>query len=121
MTAYAVTVDKNTSYFAVTPTAEDPTAVIHVQEIKVASGTRSGDYPVGYGQTQIEILVTAQDGTKKPYVITVNRPLSADASLASISTNKGTLNPVFNSETTDYTMNLNRSVEAISIWGCQTG
>lgn len=115
-TDYEVTVDTVTGFFAVTPIAEDSTAVIRVNNMLVVSGQMSGDYAIEYGDNLMTISVTAEDGTVKDYLVTVHRPSSSDATLSAINTNHGLLTPVFNNNTTDYILALERSVSEVEIW-----
>jgi len=68
-----------------------------------------------YGANTITTVVTAQDGTThKTYTITVNRPLSSNANLASLALSSGTLSPVFNSATTSYTASVSNATTSIT-------
>ncbi|MBN2794645.1 MAG: cadherin-like beta sandwich domain-containing protein, partial [Clostridia bacterium] len=115
--SYEVTVATDTTSFSITPSAADADAVIRVENMVVASGDASGFYLIDYGENIITVSVTAQDGTTKNYFITVHRPLSSEVRLSSIVTNHGILEPLFDSETSSYNLNLDRTVEELVLWG----
>jgi gliding motility-associated-like protein len=70
--------------------------------------------PVGTSTTNI--VVTADDGiTTKTYTLKVTRAPSANANLASLTINKGSLSPVFSSATTAYTASVDNSVTSVSV------
>jgi hypothetical protein len=62
------------------------------------------------------VIVTAQNGTPKIYLITVNRAaLSADNNLEALSVSPGTLDPAFSAGTTQYTVDVATGVTAITV------
>ncbi|MBC9783577.1 DUF4347 domain-containing protein [Heliobacterium chlorum] len=69
---YTATVPYNISSTTVTA-AVDATAALRVNGIDVASGLPSDSIPLSVGPNTIYIIVTAQDGTKKTYTVTVTR------------------------------------------------
>ncbi|MBE5818334.1 MAG: cadherin-like beta sandwich domain-containing protein, partial [Clostridiales bacterium] len=83
-----------------------------------ATATLSSDYTnkaLAVGNNTIEITVTAQDGTPKVYTVTVIRAeASTDATLKELGLSTGTLSPVFNSATTEYTVTVPYNVESIT-------
>jgi hypothetical protein len=116
-TGYAVTLPNATLKFTVTPTVNEPHAIVEVKQdggsfATVASGTASGDLDApaadGTTPTTITLRVTAENGTVKLYTITVQRSaaLSADARLESVSINPGGPIPAFASATTSYAVTL---------------
>ena len=72
-TAYTATVDNNVDSLTVTPTAADSNATIAVNDSAVASGSPSEAIALTIGLNIIKVVVTAEDGTKKTYTITVTR------------------------------------------------
>ena len=52
--------------------------------------------------TEIDIEVSAEDGTIGHYIIKIKRLSGKDASLQSLGVNKGTITPKFDSETDEY-------------------
>lgn len=73
-TAYTATVPNATGSITVTPTADDATATIKVNNTPVATGAASGSITLNVGANVITTVVTAQDGaTTKTYTVTVTR------------------------------------------------
>jgi gliding motility-associated-like protein len=97
-TTYTTSVSNATASVTITPTTQDATATIKVNAVNVTSGTASGSIALPVGQTIINTVVTAQDGTTThTYSVTVTRAPSSDALLsiikltpASVLTNTGT-------------------------------
>lgn len=76
---YDATVAPNAATCTVTPTAEDPTATIKVNNVTVPSGSASGDIPLAWFPeiTNIAIDVTAANNSStQHYVIAVIRPIA---------------------------------------------
>lgn len=71
--------------------------------------------------TDVKIIVTAENGSTKTYVIKVkrgkdpNKPLSNNNYLASLSVNNGILSPVFNKDKTNYVVYLPFEIDSIEI------
>ncbi|KPD07723.1 hypothetical protein AM501_13880 [Aneurinibacillus migulanus] len=63
----------------------------------------------------IPIVVTAQDGGKKTYTVTVEREKSGNVHLRNLTVNHGTLTPAFSSETAQYQLNVDHSISSISL------
>ena len=72
-TAYTATVDNNVDSLTVTPTAADSNATIAVNDSAVASGSASEAIALTVGANTIQVVVTAEDGTKATYTITATR------------------------------------------------
>ena len=88
----------------VTPTAADPGAAIRVDGQAVASGTASAPIALMVGITNIEIVVTAADGTVKTYQVAVTRdPEASDADLDALALNLTALDQAFQSALLNYT------------------
>ncbi len=107
VTAYGVTVPNTTTSLTVTPTKEDGNATIQAQVngggyATVASGTASGALPINVGINNIDVKVTAQNGsTIKVYTITVNCA-SQNADLSNLQMSIGSLSPAFSSSIISY-------------------
>ncbi|BBI34914.1 S-layer homology domain-containing protein [Cohnella abietis] len=69
------------------------------------------------GPNQIQIVVTAQDGTVNPYNLTVNRAPapSSNADLSDLILSSGVLSPEFASGTIAYTSSVANAVQSIAI------
>ncbi len=85
---YAASVPFAASSTTITPTSNDPNAIIAVNGSIVTSGTASGAIPLSVGLNTISIVVTAQnDITTKTYTVAITRrPASSNALLASVTT-----------------------------------
>jgi len=83
-TEYLVVMDPESNDLIITPTASDDGARITVNGTPVVSGSPSPPIEVGENGTQVDILVTAEDGTTKTYILMVIRAnyASSDAFLA---------------------------------------
>ena len=57
----------------VTPTAADGNATIAVNDTAVTSGSASSAIAINVGPNTIKVVITAEDGAKKTYTITVTR------------------------------------------------
>ena len=72
-TSYAVSVAYEVAEAVVTPTASHGRATIAVQGVPVESGAGSAAVALGVGETRVETVVTAEDGSSRTYVIGVTR------------------------------------------------
>ena len=103
---YSLTVENNVTSLTITPTTESTAATA------VVSGN-SGF--VTTGNNAIDILVTAEDGTTNTYTINVTRKKSSNCDLSGIGLSSGALDPAFNADKINYTVNVSRTVENITI------
>ena len=105
--SYTVNVTNSVTSITVSATPADVNATV----------TGTGSHPLIVGDNQINVVVTAQDGTtKKTYTITVFRPgINNNANLSALSVNQGSLSPAFNANTTDYTVEVANSVTSITV------
>ncbi|MCL2042179.1 MAG: cadherin-like beta sandwich domain-containing protein [Bacteroidales bacterium] len=110
ITNYTVNVAYLVTTITITGTAQSAYATVTGNVINA---------PLTVGNNLFTITVTAQDGiTIKNYAVTVVRSASsANANLASLTVNPGALNPAFSPNMTNYTVNVEESVAAISITG----
>ena len=72
-TAYTATVDNSVQSLTVTPTAVDGSAAIAVNDAAATSGSASEAIALTVGANTIQVVVTAEDGTKATYTITATR------------------------------------------------
>ncbi len=88
-TAYTATVANNVTHVKLTPTVSDTGATVKVGKAgslaAVTSGSASGAIVLVDGANEIKVEVTAEDGTKKTYTVTVTRQ-AADTTGPTIST-----------------------------------
>lgn len=113
---YSAKVNNSTASITVTPTASGPGAKIKVKGVEVTSGATSQAIALNTGENVIPVAVTAEDGSStKTYTITVTRAKSSNADLSSLSTSSGTLNPVFQSGTQTYTVDVPNNITSIAV------
>ncbi|MGF7040599.1 cadherin-like beta sandwich domain-containing protein [Mucilaginibacter lappiensis] len=113
---YLASVTNAVSNITITPSAANAAAIIDIGGTTVASGSGLS-IPLNLGDNLISITVTAADGTTtETYTVTVNRAApSADATLAGLSTDAGTISPVFDTSTTSYTATVDNGVSSITL------
>jgi hypothetical protein len=70
---YTQSVTNNVSSITVTPTVNQANATVTVNGTAVATGVASSSIGLNVGANTITTVVTAQDGTKKTYALTVTR------------------------------------------------
>ena len=121
-TKYTAVVTNSVRSVTVTPTASDSNATIRVRmrdgNVVLNSGDTSPARLLGVGPTAIPIQVTAQDGSRKTYTVTVNRApanASSDATLRTLTISGAALTPTFDSDTTDYTTVVANSVRSVTV------
>jgi alpha-tubulin suppressor-like RCC1 family protein len=77
---YTTSVSSDTSFVTVTPIVAESHAALKVSGVAVTSGSASNPITLGFGDTAISTVVTAQDGsTTKTYTVTVTRPINAQS------------------------------------------
>ncbi|WP_158212485.1 cadherin-like beta sandwich domain-containing protein [Lysinibacillus odysseyi] len=96
---YTATVPYTTTEVPVTAIAADSNAEVHI--IGASNGKVLLDTD---GSTNIQVEVTAEDGTVKTYTIVVTEaPPSSNADLSNLTISTGPLNPVFSKDKISYT------------------
>lgn len=113
-TSYTASVTLSVNSITVTPTVSDVDATVTVDSAPVTSGTASGAINLSVGANPIPIEVTAHDGTKKTYTVTVTRA-SDDASLSGLTLSSGSISPTFASGTSGYTASVANGVNSITV------
>jgi alpha-tubulin suppressor-like RCC1 family protein len=114
-TNYTASVPSAVKSLQVTPTVMDSTASVKINGVAVASGSASASIPLSVGSNTIQVVSTAQDGSRvSSYTITVFLP-SAVSSLAGLSLSSGTLSPIFASGTMTYTASVLSSVKSLQM------
>ena len=85
-TSYAATVADTITHVKLTPTVQDTgKATVAVDGSTVRSGSPSAAIALREGANAIGVRVTAEDGTRKDYVVTVTRQAAARSSNANLS------------------------------------
>ncbi|HEY8929836.1 MAG TPA: cadherin-like beta sandwich domain-containing protein [Mucilaginibacter sp.] len=110
---YTAAVVNSVSSVTLTPTASDPSNVIKVNDVIVASGTASGSIALNEGDNTITTTVT--DGTTtNTYSIKITR--QAPAILASLTLNPATsLSQVSGPDFRDYTARVGNSISSVTV------
>ena len=109
-TSYTVDVATSVTSVTVTARAQDAGASVSIngQPTTNLLVTLSG----AGTNTPISIVVTAPNGSQKPYLVTVNRGApGANNNLQSLSVSPGSLAPAFTPNTTNYTVNVADTVD----------
>ena len=115
-TNYTQNVSHNVTSIQVTPIVTDATATVTVNGNSVLSGQTSTPISLQAGSNTITIVVTAQSGATKTYVIQVNQMSpSTNADLSSLTLSSGPLNEGFDPARTSYTQNVVQSVTSIQV------
>ena len=98
-TNYSVTVDKTVNSLGLKAVANDSKATVKIE----------GDKDFVVGENTVTITVTAENGTKKIYTVTVIKTATAEAPLVDLGVKGYELNKEFNPEELEY------SVEAMGV------
>jgi hypothetical protein len=113
---YTVDVANTDGSVSVTPTLQDTNATMTVNGQDTDSGqARSITLNPAGQSTAIRVIVTAQNGNQKTYLVTVSRGISANNNLQSLTISPGTLTPAFSAGALDYTVNVASTVGSVSI------
>lgn len=105
ITEYTISVPNTTTRIEVAATKEDETATV----------TGTGTKDLVSGENIIDIKVTAEDGTEKTYKLKVDRALSGNNYLSSLSADEGTLNPEFDKDETSYTIAIPNEKDSLTL------
>jgi len=112
-TAYTASVSNSATGLTVTPTQAHAAATITVNNQAATSGSPSS-ISLQVGTNPIAIVVTAQDGTKKTYTVTVTR-LSNDPTLSGLTLSAGTLAPPLPNPAPVYTASVPFEVSSLTV------
>ena len=108
-TSYSLTVPNNVSSVTLNATKESAKATL----------TGTGNKSLSVGANNISVVVTAENGNKRTYTITVTRQSaiqkSSDNSLKDLSVPGYTLSPVFNKDNLDYTLKVPNDATKIDV------
>ncbi len=114
---YTANVTSGVSSVTVTPTRQDPNATITVNGTPATSGQGRSVTLNGAGaNTLITIVVTAPNGTQKPYTVNVERAaLGGNNNLQNLTVSPGALSPTFNANRTNYTVDVGSGVTSVTV------
>lgn len=108
ITQYYITIPENISNINITANPEDSKANVQI----------TGNNNIPSGASKIRIIVTAENGNKKEYVINVtktNNPELSNSNLENLAIENMTLVPEFNSDITDYTVEFFEDLDKLNI------
>lgn len=113
----SLTFDSNTTeYSCQVENSVSSTTVAATANSSVATIEGTGSYTLTSKSTKnISVVVTAQNGTKKTYTVSVYRKPSTDATLKSLTISPGTLSPTFAKATTAYTVSVDYNVTSMTV------
>jgi hypothetical protein len=116
-TSYTVSVGGRVGSITVTAAPDDSGARMTINGLSTNAGqARSISLGPDGSSTEIQIIVTAQNGSQKPYIITVNRAaLSSDNNLEALTVRPGDLEPAFASETENYAVEVPTTVTSVTV------
>jgi hypothetical protein len=113
--SYNASVANNVAAVAVTPTAANIFATIHVNGSVVTSGKASQNIPLNVGSNTISVLVTAQNGiTTTAYTIMIMR-ISNVSTLSALALSSGSLAPSFTTNILNYTATVANATTEITV------
>lgn len=106
---YNCSVDYNIDKAVISAVCKDESATVKY------NGQSSNTVPLSYGQNNIKVTVTAENGVSKNYYITVTRLLSDNCRLSRLSVNEGRISPDFSPAITDYEITVDPETTELSI------
>jgi hypothetical protein len=115
LTSYFLRVEENVTSLIVTPTSHDPSASILVNGDQAVSGHAFTIDNLQPGDNQVQIEVRTSDTTFRYYDITIHRKDYSVVKLTSLEVSSGSLIPMFNPDTSDYSLNLLYTDSLLSI------
>ncbi|UUZ81306.1 cadherin-like beta sandwich domain-containing protein [Paenibacillus sp. P26] len=113
-TSYNATVNHNVYTIGVTPVLQDRTATLKINGVSVID-QQQHLVSLEVGTNAISIEVTAQDGTKNRYTVTVTRKGSNNAHLKDLQISNGVLTPPFKQNETRYSATVDYSVASLTV------
>jgi uncharacterized delta-60 repeat protein len=112
-TDYTVNVANAVTHLTLTPTVTQSSATVKVNGTTVDSGSASGNIALNVGTNVITLVVTAETGATRTYIVNAVRAGNAD--LASLTTSVGTFQPAFASDTLHYSIDVSNTVSSVII------
>lgn len=115
--SYNASVPYSTANLTVTPTALSPYATIAVNGSPATSGSPSGTISLNVGANVINTVVVSQDSSAtNTYTLTVTRAAgSTNAYLTNLVSSAGAFNPIFASNTLNYTASVPYSITNLTM------
>lgn len=114
-TSYSVSVGNDVTELTVSATAYDSKATVRINSGSAASGSASRSISLDEGANTIQIEVTAQNGAKQVYTITVNRDRSSNAYLSNLTISSGSLTPAFSATVPGYAVSVGNDITSVTV------
>jgi len=118
---YDASVAHTTTSITLTPTSAVSVSTLEVRVnsgaySSVTSGSASGSLDLDVGDNDVEIKVTAEDGTTvRMYAVTVNRAASGNTDLSGLVVSEGSLSPEFSGGVTSYDVAVGTGVASMMV------
>ncbi|TKB82851.1 MAG: cadherin-like beta sandwich domain-containing protein [Nitrospira sp.] len=114
---YTVAVATNISTVTVAAQAQDAGATVSINGSPVTSQIVTlGDAGTSGSSTSVTIIVTAPNGTQKPYLVTVNRAApGGNNNLQSLTVSQGSLDPAFTPSHLNYTVGVATNITSVAV------
>ncbi|WP_166664909.1 cadherin-like beta sandwich domain-containing protein [Pedobacter metabolipauper] len=111
---YTATVSNAVSSISVSSILADTSARVTVNGAKVTENGGLSEVGLLFGENLINVLVRAENGDERLYTVLVTRPISSDATLATLGTSSA-ISPAFSAAVTDYTATVPSSIATYSV------
>ncbi len=111
---YTASVDSATEITSITAIAENEQAGIVIKKNGEIVEDEA-EVSLDKGSNVITVEVTAGDGSMRVYTLEIIRGLDSNANLKSLTSDIGTLSPIFNPSVTDYTISVEDTVTDINL------
>ena len=108
-TAYTLTVDNEIDSVVVAATPNSSTTKIF------GSSSYSKTHALNTGDNQISLVTTAQNGATETYTVMITRRKNSNANLKTLTVDGSTLDPSFNKDTVEYSINVGPEVKDLDI------
>ncbi len=115
---YALTPEFNkviSNYIVNVPNEVDHVEISVTKEHSLTTITGDGDVALITGTNKVNLVSTASDGSVQIYELYIIRAKSSDATLKSLDVLEASLDPEFNSEVADYTLDVHSGVTSLTI------
>lgn len=112
-TEFGLTVANDVSAMTITAILADPRAHLAINGMPMLSGSATTPMPLATGANLYSVQVTALNGSRRTFSLTITRERNADATLASLQVPDNTLIPVFAPATSAYSLNVENRVTSI--------
>lgn len=114
-TGYAASVSNSVSFVKITPICNVSGATVKINNVSLSSDSTGKTVSLNTGLNKFSITVTAQDGiSTQEYTLQIQRALSSDASLSSLSISSGVLSPTFSGTVSAYSVTVANTISSLS-------